>query len=142
VVKGAFMAVNGRSRAGTKDLGKLTKMVPVLERRAKLGCVSREKDPALEALTRHQVLSVASTKATTSTKRTQGGDGPQCVSVKGLSPVMNKQLWAPTCLGTGKATSTEPRVKVPASPPGSEAVARHQGRVGNSGDPRWSSNEG
>jgi hypothetical protein len=28
----------------------------------------------------------------------------------------------------------------PTSPPGSETVARHQGRVGNSGDPQRSSN--
>src|SRR5262245_13644247 len=56
---------------------------PVLERRAKLGCVSRGQNPASEALARHRVPSVASAKVTTSTKRTQGGDGPQCASVKG-----------------------------------------------------------
>ena len=32
--------------------------------------------------------------------------------------------------------------RAPANPPGSETVARHQGRVGNSGDPMHSSREG
>jgi hypothetical protein len=57
--------------------------VPMLERRAKLGSVSRREIPAPKALARHRVLSVASAKVTTSAKRTQGGDGPQCASVKG-----------------------------------------------------------
>ena len=34
-----------------------------------------------------------------------------------------------------KATPEEPTAKVPEGPPGSETVARHSGRVGNSGDP-------
>ncbi|CAA9364684.1 hypothetical protein AVDCRST_MAG94-3620 [uncultured Leptolyngbya sp.] len=37
----------------------------------------------MEALTRYQVLSVASASVTMSAKRTQGGDGLQCESVKG-----------------------------------------------------------
>ncbi len=45
-----------------------------------------------------RVPSVALTPVTSSVKRTQGNDGPQCVSVKGLSPVMNnnrgcRRLW-------------------------------------------------
>src|SRR4029453_11147460 len=75
-------------------------------------------------------------------KRTQGADGPPCARVKGLSPVMNGQLWVPTCLATGKATSKEPRAKAPANPPGSETVARQQGRSGNSGDPMRSPSVG
>ena len=52
-------------------------------RRAKLGFVCGVKVPILEALARRQVLSVASATATAWAKRTQGGDGPQCESVKG-----------------------------------------------------------
>jgi hypothetical protein len=55
---------------------------------------------------------------------------------------MNGELWVPTCLATGKATSKEPKAKAPANPPGSETVARQQGRTGNSGDPMRSSNPG
>ena len=112
--------------------------VPLLERRAKLGCVSRGQNPASEALARHRVPSVASAKVTTSTKRTQGGDGPQCASVKGLSPVMYEQLWVPTCSTSGKATSRASIATTLANPPGSEPVARHHGRAGNSGDPLFS----
>ncbi len=68
--------------------------VPLLERRAKLGYVSRRQIPALEALARHRVPSVASAPVTSSAKRTQGGDGPQCASVKGLSPVMYERVGA------------------------------------------------
>jgi hypothetical protein len=116
--------------------------VRLLVRRAKLGPVSRGEVPAPEALARYRIPSVAWPKVTTATKRTQGGDGPQCASVKGLSPVMNRELWAPTCLVTWKALSEGPRAKVPASPPGSKTVARRQGRAGNSGDPRGSSKTG
>ena len=63
--------------------------VPLLVRRAKLGFVSRRQVPAPEALARHRVPSVASLSVTPAAKRTQGGGGPQCESVKGLSPVMN-----------------------------------------------------
>jgi hypothetical protein len=71
--------------------------VPLLVRRAKLGLVSRGEVPAPEALARHRIPSVAWPKVTTAAKRTQGVDGPQCVSVKGLSPVMNGELRVPTC---------------------------------------------
>jgi hypothetical protein len=64
--------------------------VPLLERRAKLGPVSRGQVPAPEALARHRISSVAWPKVTTVMKRTQRVDGPQCASVKGLSPVMNR----------------------------------------------------
>jgi hypothetical protein len=66
--------------------------VPLLVRRAKLGFVYGVQVPILEALAKHQVLSVASASATRSAKRTQGGDGPQCESVKGFSPDMNKTV--------------------------------------------------
>jgi hypothetical protein len=68
--------------------------VPLLVRRAKLGLVSRGQVPAPEALARHRIPSVAWPKATTAAKRTQGVDGPQCASVKGLSPVMNRDVGA------------------------------------------------
>ena len=55
-------------------------------RRAKLGFVCGVQVPILEALARHQVLSVALASVTMSVKRAQGSDGPQCESVKGLSP--------------------------------------------------------
>jgi hypothetical protein len=88
-----------------------------LVRRAKLGSVSRRQIPAPEALARHRVPSVASQSVTAAAKRTQGGDGPQCVSVKGLSPVMRMKLWVPTCLvsrsgwGHQSDVRTEPRGK-------------------------------
>jgi len=63
--------------------------VPMLVRRAKLGFVSQGQVLTPEVLARYRVPRVASLKVTTTAKRTQGGDGPQCVSVKGLSPVMN-----------------------------------------------------
>ena len=63
--------------------------VPLLVRRAKLGFVSQGQVLTPEVLARYRVPRVASLKVTTTAKRTQGGDGPQCVSVKGLSPVMN-----------------------------------------------------
>jgi hypothetical protein len=62
---------------------------PLLVRRAKLGFASQGQVLTPEVLARHRVPRVASWKVTTTTKRTQEGDGPQCVSVKGLSPVMN-----------------------------------------------------
>ena len=100
---------------------------PLLERRVKLGPVSRGQVPAPEALARHRISSVAWPKVTTVMKRTQRVDGPQCASVKGLSPVMNRELWVPTWLATGKALSEGPRAKAPANPPGSKTVARQQG---------------
>src|SRR5687768_12656206 len=80
---------------------------PLLVRRAKLGFVSRRQVPAPEALARYRVPSVASQSVTAEAKRTQGGDGPQCESVKGLSPVMRMKLWVPTWLVSRKATSKE-----------------------------------
>jgi hypothetical protein len=68
-------------------------------RRAKLGFVSRRQVPAPEVLARHRVPRVASLSVTPTTKRTQGGDGPQCASVKGWSPVRRincgcrRRLW-------------------------------------------------
>ncbi len=69
-------------------------LVPLFERRAKLDYVSRRQMPAPEAVARHRVPSVAPASVTPSVKRTQGGDGPQCVSVKGLSPVMYERVGA------------------------------------------------
>jgi hypothetical protein len=69
-------------------LGGYVEIFHLLVRRAKLGFVGGVQVPILEALARHQVLSVAVALVTGSSKRTQGGDGPQCASVKGLSPVM------------------------------------------------------
>ena len=116
--------------------------VHLLERRAKLGPASRGQGPAPEALARHRRPSVAGPKVTTVMKRTQGADGPPCARVKGLSPVMNGELWVPTGFATGKALSEGPTAKAPANPPGSKTGARQQGRTGNSGDPRRSSNAG
>lgn len=65
------------------------KISPFLVRRAKLGFASQGQVLTPEALARHRVPRVASWKVTTTAKRTQEGDGPQCASVKGLSPVMN-----------------------------------------------------
>jgi|GEM_PF-4551025 len=64
-------------------------LVPLLVRRAKLGSASRGKKPAPKALVRHRIPSVALAVVTLTAKRTQGDDGPQCESVKGLSPDMN-----------------------------------------------------
>jgi hypothetical protein len=63
-------------------------------RRAKLGVVSRGQVPAPEALARHRVPSVASLPVTSAAKRTQGVYGPQCESVKGLSPVIVRNVGA------------------------------------------------
>src|SRR5215510_7655066 len=79
-----------------------------LVRRAKLGVVSQGKNLAPEALAGHRVPSVASLLVTLAAKRTQGGDGLQCASVKGLSPVMDTQLWMPTWFCSRKAISKEP----------------------------------
>ena len=94
-------------------------------RRAKLGFVYGVQVPILETLARYQVLSVALALVTRSAKRTQGGDGPQCESVKGLSPVIDMKLWMPTCSKTRKAIPKEPIAKALAGPPGSKTVARH-----------------
>ena len=64
-------------------------LVQKLVRRAKLGSASRGKKPAPKALVRHRVPSVASAVVTLTAKRTQGDDGLQCESVKGLSPDMD-----------------------------------------------------
>jgi hypothetical protein len=62
-----------------------------LSLKIRIGLVGRGQVPAPEALARHRIPSVAWPKATTAAKRTQGVDGPQCASVKGLSPVMNRK---------------------------------------------------
>ena len=64
-------------------------IVRLLVRRAKLGFASQGQVLTPEALARHRVPRVASEAVTSTAKRTQGGDGPQRASVKGLSPVMN-----------------------------------------------------
>jgi hypothetical protein len=48
-------------------------------------------------------------------------------------------MWMLTQLGMGKAKPELPRTMATEGPPGSETVARHQSRVGNSGDPLNSS---
>ncbi|PSB24420.1 hypothetical protein C7B82_27085, partial [Stenomitos frigidus ULC18] len=48
----------------------------------------------------------------------------------------------PTPLVERKATPKEPIAMAPKDPPGSETVARHYGKVGNSGDPIDPSNLG
>jgi hypothetical protein len=63
-------------------------------RRAKLGVASRGQVPAPEALARYRVPSVASLSVTPAAKRTQGVHGPQCESVKGLSPVIVRNVGA------------------------------------------------
>ena len=47
--------------------------------------------------------------------------------------------WVLTWSTTGKATSRASTATTLANPPGSETVARHQGKAGNSGDPLFSS---
>ena len=63
-------------------------------RGAKLGSDSRGKALDPEVLARQRVPSVASLSVTAEAKRTQGGDGPQCASVKGLSPLMYERVGA------------------------------------------------
>ncbi|WP_181357410.1 hypothetical protein [Stenomitos frigidus] len=87
-------------------------------RRAKLGFVYGVQVPILEALAKHQVLSVASVSATRTAKRTQGGDGPQCESVKGFSPDMNVKLWMPTPCAARKAISRQSIATTAENPPG------------------------
>jgi hypothetical protein len=65
-----------------------------LVRRAKLGFASQGEVLTPEALARRRVLSVASSAVTLAAKRTQGVHGPQCASVKGLSPVMRRTVGA------------------------------------------------
>ena len=77
-------------------------------RRAKLGFASQGEIPTPEALARQRVPSVASQTVTSTAKRTQGGDGPQRASVKGLSPRYGREMWAPTSLARRKAISMEP----------------------------------
>ncbi len=65
-------------------------MSRTLVRRAKLGSANQGKNLVMEALARHQVPSVALLSATRTVKRTQGDDGPQCKSMKGLSPEIRR----------------------------------------------------
>jgi len=79
-----FVGVAGsrdESKAARLEISfKVKRNHPVIQQRR---FVSGVKVPTLEALTRYQVLSVASASVTRSMKRTQGGDGRQCESVKG-----------------------------------------------------------
>jgi hypothetical protein len=63
-------------------------------RRAKLGVASQGQSLTPEALARHRVPRVALVSVTAPAKRTQGVHGPQCASVKGLSPVMRRTVGA------------------------------------------------
>jgi hypothetical protein len=47
-----------------------------------------------------------------------------------------------TWFATGKAIPNEPIAKAQEGPPGSKTVARHKGKVGNSGDPKQSPADG
>ena len=58
---------------------------------------------------------------------------------EGIEPRYENQPWMPTFLAMRKAILEEPNARVPEGPSGSETTARHQGRVGNSGDPANSS---
>jgi len=92
--------------------------VPLHVRRAKLGFVYGVQVPILEALAKHQVLSVASVSAMRTAKRPQGGDGPQCESVKGFSPDMNVKLWMPTPCAARQAISKQSIAMTAERPPG------------------------
>ena len=73
----------GRNSTLVTGIERMQNLIGFAVRRAKLGFVCGVKVPILEALAGRQVLSVASATATAWAKRTQGGDGPQCESVKG-----------------------------------------------------------
>src|SRR5262249_13852242 len=63
-------------------------------RRAKLDVASQRQSLTPEALARYRVPRVALVSVTAPAKRTQGVHGPQCASVKGLSPVMRRTVGA------------------------------------------------
>jgi hypothetical protein len=88
-------------------LGLALFIVPLLVRRAKLGSTRWRRNPAPKALVRHRVLSVASASATMTAKRTQGDDGLQCESVKGLSLVMNKRTVDADLVSNGEGNTKE-----------------------------------
>lgn len=58
---------------------------------------------------------------------------------EGIEPRYENKSWMLTYLDLRKAIPEEPIAKAPEGSPGSETVARHYGRVGNSGDPMNSS---
>src|SRR5262249_23244168 len=105
---GAIAAPTALCDHGVRPLWHLFTRILTIVRRAKLGVVSQGKNLAPEALAGHRVPRVAASSVTLAAKRTQGGDGLQCCSVKGLSPVMDTQLWMPTWLCSRKAISREP----------------------------------
>src|SRR5712691_2256233 len=106
--------------------------VRLLVRRAKLGFASQGQVLTPDVLARYRVPRVASSTLTPTAKRTQGGDGPQCASVKGLSPFRNGPWWVPTCWASRKALSEGPTARAPANTSGSTSRARQPGTVGNS----------
>ena len=61
---------------------------------------------------------------------------------EGIEPRYENKSWMLTYLDLRKAIPEEPIANAPEGPPGSETVARHYGRVGNSGDPMNSSHLG
>lgn len=61
---------------------------------------------------------------------------------EGIEPRYENKSWMLTCLEQRKAIPEEPTAMAPEGPPGSETVARHYGRVGNSGGPISSSVQG
>ena len=54
---------------------------------------------------------------------------------EGIEPRYKMKPWMPTLLAERKAIPEEAIAMLPKGPPGSETVARHYGKVGNSGDP-------
>src|SRR5262245_23026102 len=72
----------------------MTRFSRIHVRRALLGVASQGQSLTPEALARYRVRSVASASVTALAKRTQGVHGPQCASVKGLSPVMRRTVGA------------------------------------------------
>jgi len=65
-------------------------------RRAKLDSANQGENLVMEALARHQIPSVALFSLPITVKRTQGDDGPQCESMKGLSPEIRRIVDADT----------------------------------------------
>jgi hypothetical protein len=61
---------------------------------------------------------------------------------EGIEPRYQNKSWMPTLLVARKAIPEEPIAMAPTGPSGSETVARHYGKVGNSGDPINSSKLG